>query len=117
MSGRISYETGKAAEEQVARLYVREGFAILARRWRGPAGELDLVVERDGEVIFVEIKASRDFGRAVASLTQRQIHRIYRSAAHFLGFLASGQETPCRFDVALVNRLGEIERISNAIVP
>ena len=115
MSGRVSYEYGKAAEEQVARLYVCEGYRILARRWRGPAGELDLVFERAGEVVFVEVKASRDFARAIASLTQRQIRRIYRSAAHFLGFLSSGQETLSRFDVAVVDRTGGIERITNAI--
>lgn len=115
MSGRVSYEKGKAAEEQVAKLYSREGYNILARRWRGPAGELDLVVERAGEVVFIEVKASRDFSRAVLSLTRRQIDRIYRSAGHFLGFLTTGQETLSRFDVALVNQRGQIERVTNAI--
>lgn len=117
MTGRVSYEKGKAAEEQVAQLYCREGYCVLARRWRGPAGELDLVLERAGEVIFVEVKASRDFARAVASLTRRQINRIYRSAGHFLGFLPTGQETLSRFDVALVDGMGRIERIPNAIMP
>lgn len=115
MTGRVSYETGKAAEEQVAQLYCREGYLLLARRWRGPAGELDLVFERDGEVVFVEVKASCDFSRAVLSLKQRQIARIYKSAGHFIGFLASGQETLSRFDVALVDQLGRIERVTNAI--
>ncbi|MEM9320888.1 MAG: YraN family protein [Pseudomonadota bacterium] len=110
-----AYQTGKAAEDQVARLYAGEGYLILARRWRGPAGELDLVVERDGEIVFVEVKAARDFARAVASLTGRQIERIYASAAHFLSFVPLGQNTPSRFDVALVDRMGRIDRVEKAI--
>ena len=115
MTGQISYLKGRAAEDQVAQIYAREGYSILARRWRGPAGELDLVVERDGEVVFVEVKASRDFARALMNLTQKQVKRIYRSAGHFLGFLATGQETLSRFDVALVNQFGQVERHANVI--
>ncbi|MEM1273004.1 MAG: YraN family protein [Pseudomonadota bacterium] len=115
MTPAARYQTGKAAEEHVARLYAREGCSILARRWRGPAGELDLVVQQGEEVIFVEVKASRDFSQAAMHLTTRQIQRIYASAAHFLGFMAEGQRTPTRFDVALVDRTGRVNRIANAI--
>lgn len=115
MSGRVSYEKGKAAEDQVAQVYAREGYNILARRWRGPVGEIDLVVERDGEVVFIEVKAARSFARAALSLTQRQIKRIYQSAECFIGFMATGSLTPSRFDVALVNQWGKVDRITNAI--
>ena len=115
MSGRTSYEAGKAAEEQVARLYAAEGHRILARRWRGPAGEIDLIVERDGEVVFVEVKKSASFAEAATHLTARQTKRIYASASAFLGFVPGGQNTPSRFDVALLDGLGRVERIENAI--
>lgn len=115
MSGRKSYEAGKAAEHQVAQLYAAEGHTILCRRWRGQAGELDLVVEKDGEVVFVEVKQSRRAADAALHLTQRQIRRIYASAADFLGFMPAGQNTNTRFDVALVNGAGRIERVANAI--
>lgn len=114
MDGRTRYETGKAAEEQVAQLYLREGYTLMARRWRGPAGELDLVFARGDEVVFVEVKASRDFARAALSLTQRQMKRICASAAHFLGFTDGGSLTPMRFDVALVDRSGQIDRLAGA---
>ncbi|MEM9755381.1 MAG: YraN family protein [Pseudomonadota bacterium] len=115
MTPQTRYHTGKAAEDQVARAYIDEGHAVLARRWRGPLGELDLVLEKDGEMVFVEVKASRDFARAAAALTRRQIGRILRSAEHFLGVWDRSQFTPCRFDVALVDRFGRIDRIANAI--
>lgn len=115
MTGSVSYQKGKAAEDQVASAYVQDGYSILARRWRGPAGELDLVCERDGEVVFVEVKAAQDFARAALNLTQRQIGRIYKSAGHFLGFLSTGSLTPSRFDVVLVDQTGRMDRIPNAI--
>ncbi|MBF9029093.1 hypothetical protein HKCCE3408_01680 [Rhodobacterales bacterium HKCCE3408] len=117
MSGRVSYENGRAAEARVAAHYASDGYAILARRWRGKAGEIDLVVERDGEVVFVEVKASSSLTKAAIALTERQIRRIYASAAQFIGFLPTGQETPSRFDVALVDGTGRLELLPNAIMP
>ncbi|MBF9034580.1 hypothetical protein HKCCE2091_10035 [Rhodobacterales bacterium HKCCE2091] len=116
MRGRTNYEAGIAAEDQVARLYETEGHAILTRRWRGKYGELDLVAEKDGEVIFIEVKKSGSFAEAALHLTQRQIGRIYNAASEYLGRLPTGQSTNSRFDVALVDRMGRIDRIPNAIM-
>lgn len=87
----------------------------MARRWRGSAGEIDLVMEKDGEVIFVEVKASRTHARAVEALSRRQIGRLLRSAEHCLGFFPKGLATPMRFDVVLVDGQGRLEVIVNAL--
>ncbi len=115
MSGIVSYLAGKAAELQVLRAYVDHGHRVVAQRWRGPAGEIDLVLEKDGEVIFVEVKKSRSFARAAESLSQRQIARLLRSAEHCLGTFPKGAATPMRFDVALVDDMGRIDVIPNAL--
>ncbi|QBX99622.1 hypothetical protein E2K80_01865 [Rhodophyticola sp. CCM32] len=115
MNGRINNLAGKAAEEQVAAQYVRSGHVILSRRWRGRAGEIDLVTTKDGETIFVEVKKSRSFARAAERLSRRQMRRIYSSASDYLGHLPRGQNSDARFDVALVNDLGAIEIIENAL--
>ena len=53
MSGQVSYLSGVSAEDQVARRYARTGHVILARRWRGRAGELDLVAVNElGEACY-----------------------------------------------------------------
>lgn len=94
MSGLVSYLSGKAAEEAVMQAYVDQGHRLVARRWRGPAGEIDLILEKDGEIIFVEVKKSRDFARAAESLGPRQIKRLVTSAEHCLGYFPKQSLTP-----------------------
>lgn len=96
-------------------LYSRRGARILARRWRGEGGELDLILRQGEEVVFVEVKASRTIDRALASLSRRQITRILQSAAHFVGTLSTGSLTNMRFDVAAVDATGRIEIVENAL--
>ncbi len=116
MSGLVSYLSGQAAEDQVTRAYARDGHVILARRWRADGAEIDLIVEKDGEIIFVEVKKRQSLSGAAASLTHRQITRIMQSAEQYLGFLPTGNLTPCRVDVALVDGQGRMELRHNALV-
>ncbi len=113
MSGQTSYLAGVSAEDQVAHTYARTGHVILARRWRGKAGEIDLVVEKDGMVIFVEVKKSRTHARAAERLSQRQLARIYKSAEDFLGHLPKGSNSDARIDVALLDSMGQIDILEN----
>lgn len=97
------------------RAYLAHGHRLVARRWQGAAGEIDLVMEKDGEVIFVEVKASSTHARAAEALSQRQIARLLRSAEHCLGTFPKGLGTPMRFDVALVDGQGRLDVIVNAL--
>lgn len=110
-----NHHAGAAAEEQVARAYEATGHRVRARRWRGGVGEIDLVLEKDGEIIFVEVKASKSHAAAAWSVTPRQISRLLQSAEAYLGQVATGALTPMRFDVALVDRVGRLDIIPNAL--
>ena len=114
MSGARSYHAGFAAEEQVAQLYDRSGRAVCARRWRGSAGEIDLIARDGAEVIFIEVKQSKTHALAAEHLTARQMARIYGAASEFLAGEPAGQMTEVRFDVALVDAVGRIEVLENA---
>ena len=114
MSGTVSYHGGFAAEDAVALLYERSGHEVVARRWRSTAGEIDLVMRKGGEVVFVEVKRAPDIARAAERLGARQLRRIFQAAELFLGGEPRGTDTPSRVDVALVDGIGRIEVIENA---
>lgn len=115
MSGLTSHLKGHAAEDQVLARYLSSGHRLLCRRWRGPGGEIDLVLEKEGELVFVEVKASATLGRAAARLTARQIARLLASAEAALGFFPTGSLTPMRFDLATVDSSGGLDILPNAL--
>ena len=78
-----------------------KGFRILARRWKCPAGEIDLIARRRRLLIFVEVKAREQFADAEWSITPRQRQRIVAAAE---AWLARNYERirDMRFDAVLV---------------
>lgn len=77
-----SQEYGRWAEAQVAKVLELEGWLVLERRARFREGELDLILERGGELLFVEVKGRRgggDFGAVVESLTTGKIWRLRKA--------------------------------------
>ncbi|HGG06182.1 MAG TPA: hypothetical protein ENK28_12055 [Aliiroseovarius sp.] len=114
MSGKTSYLAGLAAEDAIARAYTQKGGTIAAKRWRGSRGEIDLVVRDADGLVFIEVKKSQNFARAAERLSERQMARIYGAASEFLAQEPAGQNTPVRFDVALVDATGQLEIIENA---
>jgi len=115
MSGTVSYHSGVAAEEAVARLYSRSGHRIAARRWRGAGGEIDLIATDGPATVFIEVKKADTHAQAAERLGSRQIGRIYDTASEYMGTLPEGQLSPVRFDVALVDATGRIEVLENAM--
>jgi putative endonuclease len=115
--GATSFHAGLAAEGAVAAHYLRAGLSIVAQRWRGQGGAIDLVARDGAELVFIEVKKSRSFAQAAARVSPRQIARIFDAAAEFLAGEPLGQATPVRFDVALVDGRGMIEVVENALGP
>jgi len=115
--GAVAHLSGMAAEDAVARRYAASGHAVVARRWRGLGGEIDLILRRGTEIVFVEVKKGRSAAGAAERLSQRQIGRLMAAAAEFLGGEPEGQDTQARFDVALMDATGAITVIENALGP
>jgi putative endonuclease len=52
-----AFRTGLSAETQAAAVLIAKGYRILARRFRTPHGEIDIVARRRNLIAFVEVKA------------------------------------------------------------
>ena len=94
---------GLAGEEAACAELVRRGYAILARRYRTRAGEVDLVARDGATVVFVEVttRTGDAYGGGAAAVTWQKRQRLARVAVEFLA--RSGQSNaPCRFDVVVV---------------
>lgn len=114
MSGRTSYHAGLAAEDIVAKEYARRDVQLAHSRWRGKAGEIDLVLREGARVVFVEVKKSNSFEAAAQRVSRRQMDRIYAAASEFIGREPDGQLTEVRFDVAVVDQRGAVQILENA---
>ncbi|ESW61868.1 MAG: hypothetical protein Q27BPR15_04030 [Rhodobacter sp. CACIA14H1] len=114
LRGLRSHHAGLAAEDRVAQAYDRGGMSVCARRWRGSAGEIDIVARDGARVIFIEVKQSRTHDEAASHLTPWQMSRIRTAASEFLAGEPRGQLTEVRIDVALVDGYGRVEILENA---
>ena len=112
--GRLAFHSGHAAEQAVARHYDRQGTPITATRWRGTAGEIDLVAREGPGLVFIEVKKADTHAEAAWRLSRRQMDRICAAASEFLAGEPAGQMTEARFDVALVDAQGRVEIIRDA---
>ncbi len=97
------YRLGRHAELLCAWHLRFRGWRILARRYRSPVGEIDIVARRGRLIAFVEVKARRDRLTALESITERQRLRVRRAAELFLGAHPSLAELDLRFDVMVVS--------------
>lgn len=79
-TGRSNYFAKQSAEDAVLRHYEARGMTLAQARWRGKAGEVDLILRDGDELVFVEVKHSRSFGSAAARLLPKQVARLMRAA-------------------------------------
>jgi putative endonuclease len=95
---------GKSGEDRAVRELARRGYAILARRYRTRHGEIDIVADDGGTIVFVEVKAREqdDCGSAADAVT---IHKQRRLTSMAVDYLARNRITnrPCRFDVVAID--------------
>ena len=94
---------GQLAENLAEQLLRKKGYHIVEKNLRLARGELDLIAEDHGTLVFIEVKARRgdQFGGAPYAISTRKKQQIIKLA---LSYLSKYKLTtkPCRFDAILV---------------
>ena len=89
--------------ELLCRWHLRlRGWHIVARHWRCPAGEIDILARRGRVLAIIEVKSRRDLAVAAASVLPRQRRRLARATSAFLMTRPDLASLTLRFDVMLV---------------
>lgn len=100
-SRRLTGQLGEAA----AGIYLEEaGYRIIARNWRCRTGEIDIVAERDDQLVFVEVRTRRAgdrFGTAEESIDYRKRRQVMETAQVYMHLHGLG-EAKLRFDAIAI---------------
>jgi putative endonuclease len=116
-AGKIS--TGQLGETLACQFLSRQGYRIIRRNYRTKLGEIDIIAEEQGTLVFVEVKARRGHqcGHPFESVTSFKCRQISKAALLYLA--ETGREgQSARFDVVAISFAGEdtpvIELVKNA---
>jgi putative endonuclease len=101
--GRVAaFRTGLSAESRAAAYLLAKGYRILARRFRTPYGEIDIVARRRNLLAFIEVKARASLDEAAYAVTPRQQGRIVAAAQAWLMAHPEHADFELRFDAMLI---------------
>lgn len=96
---------GQQAEDAAAAWLAATGWTILARRWRRPEGELDLVCrDPDGVLVAIEVKLRRGAraGDPLESVDRRRIRRLRAALGSFASSERAAAPAGLRIDLVAV---------------
>ena len=113
-------EKGAYGENLAVEFLEKKDYNIIKRNFHfGKTGEIDIIAEKDDELIFVEVKyrTKRSYGDPLDSLTPRKVNTLRRTAEGYL-YVNKIYDKACRFDIIIINKIGTettIQHIENAI--
>ncbi len=97
-----AFRVGLSAESRAAAYLIAKGYRIVARRFRTPVGEIDIVARRRDVLVFAEVKARARLDDAAEAVTERGKRRIVAAAEAWLAAHPDDVNSNIRFDAVLV---------------
>lgn len=99
---RWAYRRGRLGETLCAFILRLKGYRILARGYRTPVGEIDIIAKRGSLLAIVEVKVRGNLAQAAQAVTPRQQGRVRRATLMYLAAHPECAGLDVRFDVMLV---------------
>lgn len=115
MSGSINtYRSGMMAEWVAAIYLLCKGYKMIGWRTKTPMGEIDLIAQKRGTIVFVEVKARAENDIAVYAVHGRNRNRVERAAHYLSARRPDWLDKNKRFDVVAISWPFFIRHIDNA---
>lgn len=97
---------GTEGEDIAAKFLKKKGYRILKRNYRGTGGEVDIIAEDGGTIVFVEVKTRTGdlFGHPMEAVHYRKRQKIKKIALHYLA--KQKKEVSARFDIICIRMKG-----------
>ena len=105
---------GRAGEKRAVEYLKKKGFKILKTNYKTMLGEIDIIAEEKGVIVFIEVKTrtNDNFGLPCEAVDKKKQEKYYKIATFYLQ-KEKKTDSECRFDVVEIEN-GEINHIFNA---
>jgi len=97
-------QTGHAAESAACTHLEDRGLTFVARNYRSPFGEIDLIMRERLTLVFVEVRQRRSelYGTPAETVDARKQARLRATAEHYLQQHPRESQNACRFDIVAI---------------
>jgi putative endonuclease len=94
---------GPRGEDIAVKYLKKQGYRVLKRNYKAPPGEVDIIAEKDGTVVFVEVKTRSDdaFGLPQEAVGERKQRKMRETALYYLSGLK--EQPRARFDIISIS--------------
>lgn len=93
--------TGQQAEQAACNFLLSKGLSLLEKNYLCAQGEIDLIMDDNNTIVFVEVRYRRDtrYGTGAETVDRRKQNKLLSTAAHYLQKNPKSAKKACRFDV------------------
>lgn len=114
LNNHTNHAIGLQAEALAAEYLKEQNFLIIEQRYKTKYGEIDLIVEKDDMLCFVEVKIRQKLDDALASVNKRTRRRIEQAALFYISQNPKKHDKSMRFDVIAIAKPFQITHLDNA---